>query len=163
MTPPLAHADGLKLPYMSSHRHHLAVSAVVFDRRGYVLLVQQGKKRRGQWELPGGRVKKDESILKALVREVREETGLTVVPVCPIGIFDIPDERFCDLVFLCRLRARSRAPEPRPPEITEAAFFAPSQLPKPMRPFTAARVRDGQRGVFHELPVVLKSKQWLGK
>jgi 8-oxo-dGTP pyrophosphatase MutT (NUDIX family) len=64
---------------MSSHHRHLAVSAIAFDHLGHVLLVQQGKKRRGQWELPGGRVKKHEPIIEALIREVREETGLTVI------------------------------------------------------------------------------------
>jgi 8-oxo-dGTP pyrophosphatase MutT (NUDIX family) len=146
-----------------SARYRIAVSAVAFDRHGRVLLVQQGKKRRGQWELPGGRVKKDESILKALVREVHEETGLTVIPAHLIGVFDIRDERFCDFVFLCWLRAKPRRPAPRPPEIAAAAFFAPKGLPKPIRLFTAARVREGERREIHTLPIVLTLEQWLGK
>jgi ADP-ribose pyrophosphatase YjhB (NUDIX family) len=148
---------------MMSARYRIAVSAVAFDHRGRVLLVQQGKKRRGQWELPGGRVKKHEPILRALVREVREETGLTVLPEQLIGVFDIPDERFCDLVFHCQLRAKPRRPVPRPPEIAAAAMFAPTDLPKPIRPFTVARVRDAQRREIHALPIVLRLEQWLGR
>jgi ADP-ribose pyrophosphatase YjhB (NUDIX family) len=146
---------------MPAHRK-IAVSAVAFDDRGRVLLVQQGKKRRGQWELPGGRAKKHEPILETLIREVREETSMTVIPEDLLGVFDIPEKRFCDLVFLCRLPLKTRRPKPCPTEIEAAAFFAPGRLPKPMCRYTAARIRDGQHGVMHRLPVRLKSKQWVG-
>ena len=65
-------------------------------------------------------MKKREGILEALVREVREETGLRVVPVRLIGVFDIPGEGFCDLVFVCRIKSgKLRA---RKPEIENARF-----------------------------------------
>ena len=36
--------------------------------------------QRGRWSIPGGRVEAGERLTDALVREVREETGLEVVP-----------------------------------------------------------------------------------
>ena len=57
------------------------VGAVVVCR-GRVLLVQRATEpARGQWSLPGGLVEIGESLADAVVREVREETGLTVEPV----------------------------------------------------------------------------------
>ena len=53
-----------------------AVSAVIFDRRGRLLLQQRSD--GGQWGLPGGSVEIGESVGDAVVREVREETGLAV-------------------------------------------------------------------------------------
>lgn len=50
----------------------VGVGALV-EREGAVLLVRQD----GQWMLPGGGVESGESREAALVREVREETGLT--------------------------------------------------------------------------------------
>jgi len=47
---------------------------VVLHRNGKVLLI---KNDRG-WDLPGGHIKQDENILSGLVREVFEETGLTL-------------------------------------------------------------------------------------
>jgi 8-oxo-dGTP diphosphatase len=55
------------------------VGAVVHDDRGRLLVVQRGHApNRGVWSVPGGRVEPGESEQAAVVREVVEETGLTV-------------------------------------------------------------------------------------
>ena len=55
----------------------IASVALIRDDRGRVLLVKQrGGPFAGSWLLPGGRAADDESSMHALVREVREETGL---------------------------------------------------------------------------------------
>jgi 8-oxo-dGTP pyrophosphatase MutT (NUDIX family) len=41
----------------------------------------------GRWEMPGGRMKFGEAVDEHLVREVLEETGLTVVPGRPFYIW----------------------------------------------------------------------------
>ena len=57
----------------------IAAIALIRDDRGRVLLVKQsGGPFAGAWLLPGGRAADDESAVHALVREVREETGLTM-------------------------------------------------------------------------------------
>jgi len=53
-----------------------SVSAVIFDRRGRLLLQQRSD--GGQWGLPGGSVDIGESVRDAIQLEVREETGLTI-------------------------------------------------------------------------------------
>jgi ADP-ribose pyrophosphatase YjhB (NUDIX family) len=46
-----------------------------------MLLVKRGHEpETGLWSLPGGRIEAGESDAEALVRELREETGLTVTP-----------------------------------------------------------------------------------
>jgi 8-oxo-dGTP diphosphatase len=56
----------------------LAVSAAIF-RDGNVLLVRRaGAPAKGLWTLPGGRVEVGETLVEAVRREVREETGLTI-------------------------------------------------------------------------------------
>jgi len=52
---------------------------IVHDNR--ILLIQRGHApNQGLWTVPGGRVEWGETVREAVVREVREETGLTVEP-----------------------------------------------------------------------------------
>jgi ADP-ribose pyrophosphatase YjhB (NUDIX family) len=63
---------------LPSQRPQLAVSAAIF-REGKVLLVRRARSPgRGFHSLPGGRVEFGETLIEALHREVREETGLTI-------------------------------------------------------------------------------------
>ena len=65
------------------------VGAIVFKGND-VLLVRRGRPPgKGNWSLPGGAVELGESAKEALVREVREETGLEVVPEKLIAVVDI--------------------------------------------------------------------------
>lgn len=49
------------------------------NQDGEVVLIRRGKEpRRGEWSIPGGRLEWGETLHDALVREVREETGLIV-------------------------------------------------------------------------------------
>lgn len=66
----------------------IGVGAVVVDG-GRVLLVRRGHEPLlGKWSLPGGLIELGESLQAALVREVKEETGLTVEPVELIELID---------------------------------------------------------------------------
>ena len=57
----------------------IAAIALIRDEHRRVLLVKQtGGPFVGSWLLPGGRIENDESAVHAAVREVREETGLTM-------------------------------------------------------------------------------------
>jgi len=63
-----------------------AVGAVVVNALGQVLLVYRGRPpAAGTWTLPGGRIELGESPEAAIVRELREETSLATVVLCPIG------------------------------------------------------------------------------
>ncbi|MBD3207200.1 NUDIX domain-containing protein [Candidatus Bathyarchaeota archaeon] len=58
-------------------------------RNDTILLTQRGKApSEGMWGLPGGAVELGERVEEAVIREVKEETGITVKPVELIAVFD---------------------------------------------------------------------------
>lgn len=66
----------------------VGVGAVIVHD-GRVVLIQRGKEpMRGRWVVPGGTVELGESLEEAVVREVLEETGLTVQPEEVVLVFD---------------------------------------------------------------------------
>jgi ADP-ribose pyrophosphatase YjhB (NUDIX family) len=67
------------------------VGAVIKDEAGRLLLIRRGHEpAAGLWSIPGGRIEPGESDASALVREVLEETGLTVVPGRLLGEVERP-------------------------------------------------------------------------
>ena len=74
--------NGIRIP---------CVGAVVRDGAGRLLLIKRGyDPEAGKWSLPGGRIEPGETDAQALVREMREETGLIVLPGPLLGAVERP-------------------------------------------------------------------------
>jgi len=56
--------------------HIVAVAGVVMNENGEILLVKHTKD--GTWGCPGGQVENGENLIEALVREVKEESGIDI-------------------------------------------------------------------------------------
>ncbi|WP_329051842.1 NUDIX domain-containing protein [Amycolatopsis sp. NBC_01488] len=62
------------------------VGGIAFDSYGRLLLIRRANDPgSGQWSLPGGRVEPGETDKEAVIRELREETGLDVIPGTLVG------------------------------------------------------------------------------
>jgi 8-oxo-dGTP diphosphatase len=73
---------------MRPDRPYVGVGGVVLID-GRVVLIRRGKEPlRGRWVIPGGTVELGETLQEALVREMREETGLVVRPRDVVLVFD---------------------------------------------------------------------------
>lgn len=68
----------------------LGCSAAIFDEQGRVLLTK--RQDNGQWCLPGGGVEPSESVAEGCIREVFEETGLSVRVRRFVGVYSHPDQ-----------------------------------------------------------------------
>jgi 8-oxo-dGTP diphosphatase len=78
-----------KMQYRSSPV--LAVDAVIYDsENGVVFVRRRHSPFQGYWALPGGIVEHGETVESALIREVKEETGLDVELQELVGVFSDP-------------------------------------------------------------------------
>jgi 8-oxo-dGTP pyrophosphatase MutT (NUDIX family) len=71
-----------------------AAFAAVRNATGQVLLVRRIDD--GNWELPGGRIEVGETARQAVVREVAEESGVTIALTAVSGIYSDPSHVLVD-------------------------------------------------------------------
>lgn len=81
--------------------HSVSVAGVIIDDQGRALLTQ--RRDNGHWEAPGGVLERDEDITTGLLREIHEETGLTVEPVTLTGVYKNMTRGIVALVFRCKV------------------------------------------------------------
>jgi 8-oxo-dGTP diphosphatase len=114
-------------------RPYLAVSAAIF-RAERVLIVRRGvPPMQGIYTLPGGGVELGETLEQAVMREVREETGLAIEPLSLAGYRQVIardsegkiERHFVILPFAARYLAGEISLNA---ELAEAKWLLPSEL-----------------------------------
>jgi len=88
----------------------LSAKVVVRDERGRCLLLKRSmssKGNPGKWDMPGGKVDADENLEQGILREVAEETGLTISLRRVLGAAESesPTKRVAYLIFEGRVES----------------------------------------------------------
>ena len=99
----------------------VSVMAWIEDPKNSVLLVRQAAGLK-LWTLPGGKVKKGESLVRALKREVHEETGLRIEVGSLLGVLDRRDKDAITLLFAAVANQRSNKVKQKQKEIKKVTF-----------------------------------------
>ena len=91
-----------------------AADGLLIDENGKIVLIQRRSDTfYDYWAIPGGTVEEYETVEEALIREMKEETGVIVEPKEILGIFsDLerdPRGRVISTVFICNYTGTLRA------------------------------------------------------
>ena len=118
-----------------------SAAAIIRDASGRVLLVKSAS--ANVWGLPAGAIDLGESPHEAVVREVFEETNLSVAPVRLVGVFGGESFRYIYsngdaveyfvVVFECETLGGELSA--RDGEVSDLKYFAPEQMPALALPY----------------------------
>lgn len=119
---------------MKPRSPRLAVRALILDQDRLLLVNAYGGGVSDLWCAPGGGVNLGSSLPDNLIREVHEETGLTVAVGAPVLVneFHALEHGFhqVDVYFRCHITAGVLSADWRDPEgiVTERRFFARDEM-----------------------------------
>lgn len=109
---------------MKHPKHIISTSAYIENKDGHVLLVKTHF-RQDTFELPGGQVEEGEALDQATIREVLEETGVSIRLLGITGVYYNVSMQMLSVVF--KAEYISGALKPQPEEIKEACFVELSE------------------------------------
>lgn len=119
-------------------RPALTVDIVIFtlrDNHLHVLLIQRGEPPfLGMWALPGGFVRMDESLEKAALRELEEETGVVDAYLEQLYTYGEPDRdprgRVVTVTYFALIPADKKVRFEGGSDVTRATWYRMDQLPE---------------------------------
>lgn len=87
---------------------YVGVHALILNEQNKVLITKRSKHDNYfplAWDIPGGSVDMGETVVEALIREVKEETNIVVTPIKPIYVHAdltwVPDKQLIQIVYQC--------------------------------------------------------------
>ena len=88
---------------MKDNVYKVRATGVLIENNS-LLLVKQKLANNKNWSLPGGRVEPGETLEQALIREMKEETGLDVEPIRMLYVCDVEasGNTVLHITFLCK-------------------------------------------------------------
>ena len=127
---------GAAFPYQYKYDHpEVTTDCVIFTYEDWelkVLLVKRGgEPYKGEWALPGGFLRNDETAKEGALRELREETALEAATIGELGVFSDPSrdprERVITIAFYALVKPSQVQGRD---DADEAAWFPIDSLPQ---------------------------------
>jgi mutator protein MutT len=114
----------------------IVVAAVIVENKSVLLLKRRKDEEAfpGIWEFPSGKREFGESSIEALIREVKEETGLSVIVDKPVYVFEYVVEKsneirdVTQINFLARLANPNQEIRINKKEHEEARWFSKEEI-----------------------------------
>lgn len=107
----------------------IAVDGVIIRDESILLIKRKNQPFKGMWALPGGFVEYGETVEEAILREVKEETGMDAKIKRLLGVYSRPDRdprgHVISIVFLLDAEGKLIAGD----DAGDARFFRIDNLP----------------------------------
>ncbi len=73
----------------------IGVGAIIIDRGRALVVRRATEPLKGEWSIPGGVLELGETLRTGVTREAKEETGLDVLPIAVLDVYDriVADEQ----------------------------------------------------------------------
>jgi mutator protein MutT len=114
----------MPIPERYNTGYNIGVGGAVVDDDRLLLVRRASRRGHGNWQLPGGYIEPDETIEEAVVREVKEETGVTAEVQGVVGLRNRYDVDVGNGVYvILLLRKVSGEPIADGHEVDRAEFF----------------------------------------
>ena len=120
----------------------IVTSGIVTNEYNHTLLIQRSDSRT--WAPPGGALELDELPPAGVSREVREETGLIVMPVRLVAVYHVPINPDPLIIFMFRCIQRGGEIQTSE-ESLQVGWFKDTDLPRPMMPVHKTRIERALR------------------
>jgi ADP-ribose pyrophosphatase YjhB (NUDIX family) len=120
----------------------VSVEALIVMDGALLFLRRNNQPAKGEWWFAGGRIRRNENLEHALRREVKEETGLTVMSSKLINVYSrvFPERHDITIAYLCKCE---KSEIKLNNEHSEYAFF--KSMPDGLHEYLVETVRDSRR------------------
>ncbi|MFT5197040.1 MAG: ADP-ribose pyrophosphatase YjhB (NUDIX family) [Candidatus Promineifilaceae bacterium] len=142
---------------------NLGVSGIVINGFDQILLIQRDDTKT--WALPAGSIEIGELPTEATEREVKEETGLKVMPVrlVALNFRQLGGRSFLQFIYRCLEAGGEITPSPETPQV---GYFRTQHLPTQMLSISKEQIDQGSghtgHAVWSEEPISLGLKlRWV--
>ncbi len=144
-------ADSLDVSGMpDASGFRIGVYALIFNGESILLA---HRRDIDWWNLPGGGMEAGETVDEAIIREVREETGLKVRVEQLVGVYSKPQKQEVVLTFRCAVIGGTLC---ETEESRECRYFLPSALPANTLPKHRQRIEDA---LLHRPGAMLRAQR----
>ena len=144
-------ADSLDVSGMpDASGFRIGVYALIFNGESILLA---HRRDIDWWNLPGGGMEAGETVDEAMIREVREETGLKVGVEQLVGVYSKPQKQEVVLTFRCAVIGGTLC---ETDESRECRYFLPSTLPTNTLPKHRQRIEDA---LLHRPGAVIRAQR----
>ena len=114
----------MPIPEQYNRGYNLGVGGAVVEENRLLLVRRASRRGRGNWQIPGGFVEVDETMERAVIREVMEETSVISEVRGVLGIrnrYSVDNGNSIYIIFL--MAPISGEPKPDQLEVDQADYF----------------------------------------